>query len=62
VIWRAAETTTAKDGPRVAAFVHVPLVRRDAPPKARRAPFSRARLERAGKTLLADIIAAANPH
>jgi pyroglutamyl-peptidase len=62
VSWRAAEATTAKDGPRIAAFVHVPLVRRDAPPKARRSPFTRARLERAGKALLADFIALANRH
>ncbi|MGE0061886.1 MAG: pyroglutamyl-peptidase I [Xanthobacteraceae bacterium] len=59
--WRAAEAA-GKSGPRIAAFVHVPLVRRDAPPTSRRAPFSRARLERAGKALLADFIALANRH
>jgi pyroglutamyl-peptidase len=61
ISWRAAETARAEDGPRIAAFVHVPLIRRDPPLKARRAPFSRARLERAGKALLAVIIAAARP-
>lgn len=61
VSWRAAEAA-GKSGPRIAAFIHVPLVRRDAPPASRRAPFSRARLERAGKALLADFIALANRH
>jgi pyroglutamyl-peptidase len=59
VSWRATEATTTQGGPRVAAFVHVPLVRRDSPPKTHHAPFSRARLERAGQALLADMIAVA---
>jgi len=59
VSWRAAEAAAGKDGPRIAAFVHVPLVRRDPLPRARRAPFSRARLERAGQALLADMMAVA---
>jgi pyroglutamyl-peptidase len=57
--WRAAEAAAGTDGPHIAAFVHVPLVCRDSPPEARRAPFSRARLERAGQALLADMIAVA---
>jgi pyroglutamyl-peptidase len=57
--WRAAEAAAGTGGPRVAAFVHVPPVRRGPPPSARRAPFSRARLERAGQALLADMIAVA---
>ena len=55
VAWRAAEAAAAASGPRVTAFVHVPLVRRDA--SCRRTSFSRARLDRAGKTLLAEMIA-----
>lgn len=61
VSWRAADTA-GKGVPRIAAFVHVPLVRRDPPPRSRRVPFSRARLERAGKALLSEMIALANRH
>lgn len=60
--WRAAEFSGTKSGPRVAAFVHIPLVRRDPAPAGRRGLLSRVRLERAGKALLADIIALANRH
>lgn len=34
--WRAIESTRAEDGPRLAAFIHVPLVPRD--PAERRSP------------------------
>lgn len=62
IAWRATEAAATTTGPRVATFVHIPLVRRDHPPQTRRNPFSRARLERAGKALLADIIAIAGRH
>jgi pyroglutamyl-peptidase len=32
--WRAIEATTQASGPRLAAFVHVPLVRRDVPSRS----------------------------
>ena len=62
IAWRAAEAAATASGPRLAAFVHVPLVHRDPAPKSRRNRLTRARLERAGKALLAEIVAAAGRH
>ncbi|MGE0563176.1 MAG: pyroglutamyl-peptidase I [Pseudolabrys sp.] len=60
IAWRGAEAAATSAGPCIAAFVHIPLVRRDASPQSRPKPFTRARLERAGKALLAQMIALAN--
>ncbi len=56
--WRAAEAASEAGGPRLAAFVHVPLVRRHARPRQAKAPLSSADLLRAGNRLMAAIIAA----
>jgi len=59
--WRATEAARLKGGPRVAAFVHVPPVRRG--PAARRRVKTRlmtlAELERAGSAILSAIAVAA---
>jgi pyroglutamyl-peptidase len=47
--WRATEAAAQADGPRLAAFVHVPLVRRGAPLSD---------LTRAGSGLLVALLAA----
>jgi pyroglutamyl-peptidase len=58
--WRAAETVAANRGLRLAAFVHMPLVRRS--PKPRRGPKRRLALDdlvRAGRSLTIALAAAA---
>jgi pyroglutamyl-peptidase len=54
--WRAAEAALAKNGPRLAAFIHVPPIRRDGGGGKR---LSRNDLARAGISLLAALAAAA---
>jgi pyroglutamyl-peptidase len=55
--WRAAEAAGRPNGPRVAAFVHVPPVRRHG--RRRRAPLTFDRLVRAGEAIVLAAIAAA---
>jgi pyroglutamyl-peptidase len=52
--WRAAEAAGKPGSPRVAAFIHVPKVRRGSVPRARvkQARLSMADLARAGGALL----------
>jgi pyroglutamyl-peptidase len=58
--WRAAETVAAGDGPRLAAFIHVPPVRRFARPRAAKSrQFGIDDLARAGERLLVELAAAA---
>ncbi|MGC1464898.1 MAG: pyroglutamyl-peptidase I, partial [Pseudolabrys sp.] len=59
--WHAAEAALKQDGPRLAAFIHVPLVRRG-PVPARRTKKRRLTmpdLARAGRGFLRSIAAAA---
>ena len=57
--WRAAETTAARSGPRLAAFVHVPPVSRVPRPRRRDRPrVSQNDLTRAGTGLLMALAAA----
>jgi pyroglutamyl-peptidase len=67
--WRASEAAARADGPRLAAFVHVPPVRRFARPEEpalrfrgdqRRKAFTAADLLRAGEKLLVTLAAAVN--
>jgi pyroglutamyl-peptidase len=59
--WRATEATYARQGPRVAAFIHVPLVRRGPVPTDRsgKQHVTMADLARAGRAFLRVIAAAA---
>jgi pyroglutamyl-peptidase len=59
--WRAAETAAKPRGPHVAAFIHVPLVRRGPVPLARtkKRPLAPADLTRAGGVILAAIAVSA---
>jgi pyroglutamyl-peptidase len=58
--WRAVETTRKNGGPRLAAFVHVPLVRRGAGPRrANKRRISLDDLTCAGSSLLVALTAAA---
>jgi pyroglutamyl-peptidase len=60
--WRATEAVRAKRGPRLAAFVHVPLVRHNPVPSRRigkRKHVTIADLTRAGREILRIIAAAA---
>jgi pyroglutamyl-peptidase len=59
--WRAAEAAAKPSGPLVAAFIHVPLVRRGPVPRARakKARLSPADLARAGGVILAAITVSA---
>ncbi len=56
--WRAIEATAATSGPRLSAFVHVPLVPRDAAHRLPTAPsaISFEQLVDAGEALLAETI------
>ncbi|HEX5211784.1 MAG TPA: hypothetical protein VFW22_08640 [Pseudolabrys sp.] len=51
--WRATGAARGKDGPRFAAFVHVPNVRRFARRRGKRRATTFADLSRAGAALLA---------
>jgi len=58
--WRASETVAGNKGPRLAAFVHVPQVRRDARPRRRgKRPPAPDDLARAAEFLLVALAAAA---
>jgi pyroglutamyl-peptidase len=59
--WRATEATQAQGGPKVAAFVHVPLVRRSPQPASRAGtkPVTMTDLTRAGRELLRIIASTA---
>lgn len=58
--WRAAEAVARPQGPRLAAFIHVPLVRRDARPRRAGTPrFALDDLTRAANFLLTALAAAA---
>jgi pyroglutamyl-peptidase len=59
--WRAVEAANKKGGPRVAAFIHVPKVRRGPVPRARvkKRLLALADLTRAGSVILAAIAVSA---
>ena len=57
--WRAAEAAGQKTGPHLAAFVHVPTIRRKARPRRARPRLSADDLARAGARLVKVIAAAA---
>jgi pyroglutamyl-peptidase len=59
--WCALDARAEPDGPRVAVFIHVPAVRRQAAPRARmrRRRVSATDLRRAGEAILLTVIAAA---
>ena len=59
--WRAAEAVRTANGPRVAAFIHVPLVRRGPLPAARvkKRGVTMADLLRAGRGFLRVVVSAA---
>jgi pyroglutamyl-peptidase len=57
--WRAAETSSNDDGPRLAAFVHIPAISRTARPMAKRHRLSLDDLTRAGSRVLLALAAAA---
>jgi pyroglutamyl-peptidase len=59
--WRATEAASKRGEPRVAAFIHVPLVRRGPVPRARvkNRPLAPADLARAGGAILAAIAVSA---
>ncbi len=57
--WQAAEAAGRKSGPHLAAFVHVPAIRRDALPRRGRPRLSADDLARAGARLVKVIAAAA---
>jgi pyroglutamyl-peptidase len=59
--WCAAQTASQKGGPRVAAFIYVPKVRRGPVPRARvkNRPLAPADLARAGGAILAAIAVSA---
>ncbi len=60
IAWRAAEAVAGHGGPRLAAFVHVPPVRRFARPRgANRRQLTVDDLVRAGEHLLIQMVAAA---
>lgn len=61
LLWRAIEATTRPQGPRLAAFVHVPRLRRAGIPRSRvrRRKLSAAELHRAGEAILLAIVTAA---
>jgi len=57
--WRAAEAAVKPGGPRLAAFVHVPPLRRKPRPRRAKARLSAEDLARAGTRLLLTLTAAA---
>ena len=64
--WRAIEAIGADNGPRLAAFVHVPLLERGGRPSRRQAATQRATLEQlvdAGEAMLMEMVKLARqPH
>jgi pyroglutamyl-peptidase len=64
--WRAAENVAAPDGPRLAAFIHVPPLRRYPRPsnealhRRRRKVFTATDLARAGENILMALVSAVN--
>ncbi len=56
--WRAIEATRRDDGPRLAAFVHVPLIARDAAsqPKGKTHRITLEQLVDAGEAMLLEIV------
>ncbi|MEJ2377325.1 MAG: hypothetical protein P8Y71_18630 [Pseudolabrys sp.] len=57
--WHAAQAARARDGPRLAAFVHVPLSRRHVRPRGRTGPrLGLDDLTRAGTRVLLALAAA----
>jgi pyroglutamyl-peptidase len=57
--WQAVEAARRPRGPRLAAFIHVPPLRRHARPRAAKRRFTLDDLARAGERLLMEIAAAA---
>jgi pyroglutamyl-peptidase len=57
--WRALEATRQPSGPQLAAFVHVPLVRRHPVPRRPRTRLTAGDLARAGEAILLAVIAEA---
>ena len=57
--WRGAEAAAKPGGPRIAAFVHVPTIRRKARPRRGKPRLSADDLARAGARLVMVIAAAA---
>ena len=57
--WLAAEAAGKNDGPQVAAFVHVPMIRRKARPRRGKPRLSADDLARLGARLIKVIAAAA---
>ncbi|HEX5509359.1 MAG TPA: pyroglutamyl-peptidase I [Pseudolabrys sp.] len=59
--WRATEATEKAGGPRLAAFIHVPLVPRGSRPRRplQKPPIALADLVRAGRGFLRAVVAAA---
>jgi pyroglutamyl-peptidase len=57
--WQATEATHRPRGPRLAAFIHVPNIRRHARPHAAKRRLTLDDLARAGERLLMEIAAAA---
>jgi pyroglutamyl-peptidase len=58
--WRATEAVAQGNGPRLAAFVHVPPVARNPRPRRAKTRISSADLARAGENLLLATVAAVN--
>lgn len=56
--WRAIETTTTPDGPRLAAFIHVPAVAREAGSRL----ITRDRLVDAGEAILLEMVRLTRVH
>jgi pyroglutamyl-peptidase len=54
--WRAIETTRSEHGPRLAAFVHVPPLPRDASMQRRRAGLTLEELVDAGEAMLLELV------
>jgi pyroglutamyl-peptidase len=57
--WQAAESARRPRGPRLAAFIHVPHIRRQARPRAAKRRLTLDDLTRAGERLLVALAAAA---
>ena len=57
--WRAAEAVAAANGPKLAAFVHVPLVSRKTRRRGGQRQFTADDLKRAGTRILLTLVTAA---